>query len=238
MKTTTSNSFGFYRSQVLFFSMLVFCTVTTGVSQPAAAQEQDWGGERVVNVIEEPRHRPVHVDGDLYLLDVQLNPGDESLPHEHDAAILLTFLSNSEGPSGGRVDSNTDYATETYTHKIYNNGTYQTRIIALVNFEPALSDTTSDRPAGVEGEPQLENGWFRSYRLELAPGEATRLQTHNNPTAVVQVSEGLVHVTRVDGITEELNAIGKWAWRDPGSPFLVRNIGSGPVAVVVNEGRR
>jgi len=74
------------------------------------------GGERVVNLIDEHRHRPVHTDADLYLLDVQLNPGDESLPHIHDAAIMYTFISSAEGPLGGRVDSNTDYVKENYTH--------------------------------------------------------------------------------------------------------------------------
>jgi len=87
-------------------------------------------------------------------------------------------------------------------------------------------------------EPQHENEWFRSYRVELAPGEATELQTHKNPAVVIQVTDGLTHVTRVDGITEELDSIADWAWRDAGSPFLVRNIGTEPVAVVVNEGRR
>ncbi len=205
---------------------------------PLATLGQDRDGQRVVNVIEEPRHRPVHVDGDLYLLDVQLNPGDESMHHTHDAAILLTYISSSDGPVEGRVSSNTDYASEQFTHKITNNGTHQTRIIALVNFGPPTSHLTMDRPAGVAVEPQLENSWFRSYRLELAPGEATTLRTHRNPTAVVQVSPGLAHVSRVDGITEELDSPGDWAWRDSDSPFLVRNIGTEPVAVVINEGRR
>ena len=228
--------FGLLRS-ILIITATSF-TLLGGLLISSGAQEQDWGGERVVNVIDEPRHRPVHRDGDLFLLDVQLNPGDESLPHEHNAAIMYTFISNSEGPVGGRVDSNTDYVKENYTHKIYNNGTHQTRILAFVNFGPALSNLTSDRPSGMSNEPQLENNWFRSYRVELAPGEATQLQSHLNPTVVIQVSDGVTHVTRMDGITEELDSMADWAWRDAGSPFLVRNIGTEPVAVVINEGRR
>ena len=30
-----------------------------------------------VHLLDEPRHRTVYHEGDLYLLDVQLNPGDE-----------------------------------------------------------------------------------------------------------------------------------------------------------------
>ncbi len=32
--------------------------------------------------------------------------------------------------------------------------------------------------------------------------------------------------------------MGDWAWRDPGSPFMIHNMGTAPVTVVVNEGRR
>ena len=87
-------------------------------------------------------------------------------------------------------------------------------------------------------EPQLENEWFRSYRIELAPGEKTRMQTHDNPTVVLQVSDGLTHLTREDGLTAELDAMGDWAWRNPGSRFQIRNAGSQAIAVVVNEARR
>ncbi len=222
----------------LIFSIASAAAVTGGMLLPLIAQAQDRDGERVLNVIEEPRHRPVHIDGDLYLLDVQLNPGDESYPHLHNAPILTTSISNGDGPVGGVVRSNTDYARESFTHAISNNGTYQTRIIAFVNFGPALSDLAGDRPAASQGEPQLENEWFRSFRVELAPGEATPLRHHHNPAAVVQVSDGLVHVTRVDGITQELDSMGDWAWRDAESPFLIRNVGTQPVAVVINEGRR
>jgi len=222
----------------MLVGVVTFLTLTSGLLVSLAAQEQDWGGERVVHLIEEPRHRPVHIDGNLYLLDVQLNPGDESFPHVHDAAILLTYISNTDGWIDGRVSSNTDYAKETFTHKIYNNGKHQLRILAFVNFGFARPNLGNDRPSGMGGEPQLENEWFRSYRVELAPGEATELQTHSNPTVVAQVSEGIAHVTRMDGITEELNSRADWAWRDADTPFLVRNVGTEPVTVVINEGRR
>jgi quercetin dioxygenase-like cupin family protein len=227
---------GTYRTAVLGIATVFI--LTGGLLVPLVAQAQDRDGERVLNVIEEPRHRPVHIDGDLYLLDVQLNPGDESYPHLHNAPILTTSISNGDGPVGGVVRSNTDYARESFTHAISNNGTFQTRIIAFINFGPALNDLAGDRPPATAGEPQLENEWFRSYRVELAPGEATPLRHHHNPAAVVQVSDGLVHVTRVDGITQELDSMGDWAWRDAESPFLIRNVGTEPVAVVINEGRR
>ncbi|MBT8146092.1 MAG: hypothetical protein KJN90_04520 [Gammaproteobacteria bacterium] len=218
--------------------LLAAGTLFSGVLVTLAAQEQDWGGARVVNILDEPRHRTMHRDGELYVLDVQINPGDQTLPHTHDAAIIYTFISNGDGPIGGRVSSNTDYVAENHTHRVSNEGPELFRIIAFTNYGAGIVNLSSDRPQGVAAEPQLENRWFRSYRVELAPGETTALQTHHNPSIVVQVTEGLTHVTRSDGITEELDTMGDWAWRDADSPFLLRNIGTEPVAVVINEARR
>lgn len=205
----------------------------------AAAQNQpeDFPDARVVNILEEPRHRVVHQDGDVWLLDVQINPGDTTLPHTHDAAIMYTFISNGEEALYGRVSSNTDYVEESYTHRVSNDGPGLFRIIALTNYGPPR-DGAMDRPSGLDVDTELENPWFRSYRRELAPGEATSVLTHQNPAVIVQVTDGLVHVSREDGITAELDAMGDWAWRETGSPYRVSNVGDGPVTVVINEARR
>lgn len=219
--------------------LALLSTLATGLLISTHAQENDWGGQRVVNIRQEPRHRTMHRDGDLYVLDVQINPGDMTLPHTHDSAIMYTFISNGDGPLNGRVSSNTDYVKENFTHQVSNEGPHLFRIIAFANYGPGQqNDLTGGRPSGLSGEPQLENAWFRSYRVELAPGAETPLQTHGHPTLVVQVSDGLTHVSRADGITAELDAMGDWAWRDAHSAFTVRNVGTVPVSIVINEGRR
>ncbi len=202
-----------------------------------AAQTEAEFGSRIVNIRQEPRHRTVHRDGDIYLIDVQINPGDTTLAHTHDAAIMYTFISNGDGPRGGPVSSNTDYVRENFTHRVNNPGPHLFRIIALTNYGPPISGS-GDRPSGLGDDPQLENEWFRSYRIELAPGEESPSQTHRNPAVVVQVTDGLTHVSREDGITAELDSMGDWAWREPGSSFRIRNSGDQPVTVVVNEARR
>ena len=53
----------------------------------------------------------------------------------------------------------------------------------------------------------------------------------------MQRSQGVVHVTREDGLTRELSAAGEWEWRNPGSTFLVRNMGNASVIVAINEAR-
>lgn len=202
---------------------------------PGLTQDDDFSGLRVVNILEEPRHRIVHSSDDLHLLDVQINPGDTTLPHTHDSAILYTFISNGEGPLHGRVSSVTRYVDEAYTHRVSNDGPGLFRIIALANYGAPRADVSAQRPSGIEHEPELENPWFRSYRLEIQANASTELQTHHSPSVVVQVTDGLVHVSRADGITAELNAMGDWTWRDARSSYRIENRGSESVTVVINE---
>lgn len=193
---------------------------------------------RIVSILQEPRHRIVHRDGDVYVLDIQINPGDMTLQHTHDAAILYTFISTGAGPAGGRLSANTDYVTKHFTHQVSNAGPGLFRIIALTNYGPPVTDGTSDRPTGMNREPDVENPWLRGYSITLQPGESTAMQTHDNPSLIVQVGEGLVHVTREDGVTTELNTMGGWAWRNARSTYQVRNVGGAPVKIVISEGRR
>lgn len=193
---------------------------------------------RIVPILQEPRHRTVHRDGDIYVLDIQINPGDMTLQHTHDAAILYNFISSGRGPSGGRVSSNAEYVTKNFTHQVENEGPGLFRIIALTNYGPPMADSKADRPSGLSGEPEVENPWLRAYSITLEPGKSTDVPSHSNPNLIVQVSEGLVHVTREDGITSELTSMGGWAWRNAGSPYQIRNIGKLPVKLVINEARR
>lgn len=226
------------RQAVRFACAVVVATGVSALTADLQAQTEEEFGSRIVNILQEPRHRTMERDGDIYLIDVQINPGDTTLAHTHDAAIMYTFISSGTGPSGGRVSSNTDYVNENFTHRVNNAGPGLFRIMALTNYGPPQDDPMSDRPSGLSEEPQLENEWFRSYRLELGPGEMTPQQSHENPTVVIQVSDGLTHVTREDGPTAELDDMGDWAWRDEGSSFMIHNMGTEPVSVVVNEARR
>ena len=228
------------RKRATFFilAMLLLLAVTLSPDSTLfAAEDNEFAGERIVHLLEEPRHRTVHSEGDLYLLDVQVNPGDISLPHIHDQAIMLTYISMADGPREGQIGSNIDYASQAVTHKVSNAGPGLFRIIALVNASSGNIDLRADRPNGLSGEPELENAWFRSYRIELAPGEETEIQLHQLPSVVVQVVDGLLQVTRDDEVIDELDHPGNWAWRKAGRPYKVRNVGAIATAVVVNEGR-
>ena len=233
--------------KLLKWCCILCCALLTAVcielvwqpfSSESFAQEDQFPGERIVHLLDEPRHRTVHHQDGLYLLDVQVNPGDTSFPHTHNQAILLTTIRTGSGLSDSAVRANTDYATTPVTHKVSNDGPGLLRIIAFVNAGLAVSGSEQDRPSGMDGEPQLENAWFRSYSVELEPGEQTRIQTHVNPSVIVQRTEGLVHVTREDGVVAELDSPGDWAWRDANASYIVRNMGQTMVAVAINEGRQ
>lgn len=204
----------------------------------ALAQDPAYDPDDVVHLLQEPRHRTVKRDGGVFLLDVQINPGDETYPHTHNQPILLTYISDADGPRGGEVVSRTDYASKPLTHVVKNEGPGLRHIMALVNDNPGVTAGNNDQPSGIEVEPSVENPWFRSYRLELSPGEATGVQTHVNPTAIILGSAGVVHVTRPDGIRHELDRPGDWAWRSANTGFAIRNVGDTVCTVVINEARR
>lgn len=217
---------------------LVICVLAFVFMIPAAySQQEDFPGETIVHLFDEPRHRPVRQEGDLHLLDVRIIPGTVSFPHIHDQAILLTYISLGAGPQNGRVGANIAYASEPLTHKVRNDGPGMFHIIALVHDGSGQPVSENDQPSGMSIEPEIENSWFRSYRYELEPGESTSMQTHSNPTFVVLGTEGVAHVSREDGITRELARPGDWAWREPGSSYQLTNVGDSPVAIIVNEGR-
>ena len=224
------------QAALAFFAL---ASSTLSLAQSAEAPKKSTVGDptRIVPILQEPRHRTVHRDGDIYVLDIQINPGDMTLQHTHDAAILYNFISSGRGPSGGRVSSNTDYVANNFTHQVENEGPELFRIIAITNYGPPIGDLKSDRPTGIGVEPEVENPWLRAYSITLEAGKSTELQTHRNPSLVVQVSDGLVHVTREDGITSELTAMGSWAWRNARSSYHVRNVGKAPVKLVINEAR-
>lgn len=219
-----------------YLSLLGMLALCTGWHS-SFAQQSEFPGEKIVHLLDEPRHRPVRQHGQLYLLDVRIKPGDESFPHTHDQAILLTYISLAAGPQNGRVGVNTDYAAEAFTHKVGNAGPGLFHIMALVHDGPGQPLSDNDQPSGMQVDPELENPWFRSYRYELAPGEATAMQSHTNPSFVILGSAGLAHVSREDGVTRELAHAGEWAWREQGSTYQITNVGDVPVAITVNEGR-
>ncbi|HBX36710.1 MAG TPA: hypothetical protein DEG76_05205 [Pseudohongiella sp.] len=209
---------------------------------PTEGDPEDFTGHseplRVVHILDEPRHRTVFKGERFTLLDVQINPGDTTLPHTYDGPILYTFISNGQGYLDGRLSSITRYLDEAYTHRVTNAGPGLFRIIALASFGPGLSEPSDDLPTGLEASDiELENPWFRAWRLTLEPGARHASITHTNPAFVVQVSPaGALHVKRQDGVTHELDAAGDWAAAM--QAYELHNPGTEPVTLVIKEARQ
>ncbi len=241
IKKIIKNQFQHYSTlgslpDALILSLLLICGLASW--QPAVAQQEgEFAGERIVHVLDEPRHRTVLQEGQLYMIDMQLRPGDESLLHQHNQAILINYISRPEGPQFGQLNVVTEYATEEFIHKIVNPGPYLFRVIALIHDGNGEPINTNDAPQGMELAPEIENNWFRAYSIKLAPGEATLTQQHTNPTVIIQGTGGLTHVTREDGITRELTRSGEWAYRNAGASYQISNVGDSPVVITVNEFR-
>lgn len=221
--------------------LTMFAGASAAIAQPATGTPDEFAGMseplRVVHVLDEPRHRTVHVDGDVRLLDVQVNPGDNSLPHTHDSPIMYTFINLGRGLDG-RVSSITRYVDEPFTHRVGNSGEELFQIIALTSFADAVPHETQDLPSGLVQKPELENGWFRAWRLTLEAGERYQPITHINPAFVVQVSAGALQVQRGDGITGELLQPGHWWAVGARQNYVLHNPSTQPVTVVVKEARR
>ena len=64
------------------------------VPVPASAQAQP-ADEKVVQVFQEPRHHLVVDTPTLRIVDIQIPPGDTTLYHKHDSAMLYVPIASS-----------------------------------------------------------------------------------------------------------------------------------------------
>lgn len=213
----------------------------TVLAQPTSGTPDEFAGQseplRVVHVLDEPRHRTVYIGDQLRLLDVQINPGDTSLPHTHDSPILYSFISMANTPVDGRLVSVTRYADTPFTHRVGNDGPGLFRIIALTSFGEPVADGADRLPDGLTGAPEIENPWFRAWRLTLAAGEQHPLIRHDNPAFLVQVSPGEAHLQR-GGITQELRQPGDWSVLPTGDGYTLHNLTTRPVTFTIKEARQ
>ncbi len=65
-----------------------------------AQPQQDLRDRKIVHLLQEPRYRTVFKNGDIYLLDVRVNPGDTSFRHTHDAPLITTSISTASVIAG------------------------------------------------------------------------------------------------------------------------------------------
>ena len=191
-----------------------------------------------VPVHQEPRHRLVWEDGSVRVLDVRIPPGDTTLYHIHDAAILYVPIAVSPtdaqalggrwsgvGPrdtsrfSPGTVATDTQYAARPLTHRVANVGPGLFRLIAIVNGGPGDGGPTD---AALPGRVEAGSSWFRQSRLTLAAGASTGWYASPQPLVVVQVTAAAAAIER-QSESSTLKDPGAWAYLPAGARFRIRS---------------
>lgn len=228
---------------------------------PASYIEVDVFTQGPVPIVQEPRHKVVFESGTTRVQDVQIPPGDTTLYHIHETAILYVPISRSQtrsqvlgeewGGEGraaapspapvplppttegpGRVNSITSYIEKPVTHRVNNFGSSLFRLIAISNLSKG-SDADGDDVSGLSAKPELLNRFYRAHRVALAPSQSTASHRHATPVVVVLQTPGRI---AVDGSADaEVGDPGKFAFHDGSGTHQVKNLGSAPVELIEVE---
>jgi hypothetical protein len=223
--------------------MCVVAAVTPAAAQTPAASEKP------VPVFAEPRHHLVLDTPSLRILDIQIPPGDTTLFHMHNSAMIYVPISSSRtrnqnlgedwpAPSAappapttptrpGRINGGANYVEKPQTHRVNNIGTTLFRLIGIANMTPG--DATSPAAAS-PAKPEMENRWYRVERLVIAPGSSAPVPTFAGTTVVVMQTSG---TAALDGtVWHPLNGPGDFARIDGTVPYVVHNRGAAEIEVV------
>jgi mannose-6-phosphate isomerase-like protein (cupin superfamily) len=240
-----------YRKRRAFQTCSAICALLL-VSQSAISQsDQQVPGpddraaveSPIVPVHHEPHHRQVFQFGPTRILDLQIPPGDLSWFHSQSPGSDWSGGAPRSGrperppqetrPSP-RATSFTGYFDNPTTHRIQNIGDSLFRAMVVVN-ETAGNDMQSVEQAGFDGEPELTNAWFRSYRVSLGPGESTDRHEHESPVVILQAIDGR---GKAHGPMDfEFNEPGQWAYYDRGVDHSIENLGKEPIELLEIEVR-
>ncbi len=235
-------------------------TAALGSSGFVAAQDPP-----PVPLPQEPRHHVVFESPSMRIHDIQVPPGDTTLFHTHDTAILYVpiFRSTTRSQvlggewSGGAAASTAAtaasnapspaeaqrprpaYSVTTYVEKLYTHrlNNFGPTLFRLVGIANRSKGATgaADDVSGLSAKPEVENNWYRAHRVVLKPGEATPPHRHVTPVVVVMQTAGTA-TSDSDGWLP-LNGPGDIA-RHPGTaPHTIRNAGTSEVELVEVEVR-
>jgi hypothetical protein len=211
-----------------------------------------------VPVHQEPHHHLVHDSATIRLLDIQIPPGNTTLFHTHDTAILYVPIARSqtrgqewggEWPAAApaspaaaapasdrpqRVNSVITYVEKPYTHRVNNIGTSLFRLIGIINRTPGANGAADD-VSGLSPKAELENNWYRAHRVVLKPGESSA--PHKHATAVVVVMQTPGTVVSESPAWSPINGPGDYAWHAGADSHVLRNRGGSEVELMEVEVR-
>ncbi len=230
---------------------LLSVAVTASAQAPA-------GGETRVPVHEEPRHHLMLDTPTLRILDIQIPPGDQTLFHTHDTAILYVPIARSQtrGQDWGGTWSGGGAATApaasaaaaptpppaparpqrvnsvtTYVDTPYTHRVHNvgTSLFRLIGIANRTSGDTS-APAAGGATAELENRYYRADRLVVAPGMSVPIASHAGPIILVMQTPG---TAAIDGASwHPLNGPGDFARIDGTVAHRLHNRGAADIEVV------
>jgi len=207
---------------------------------------------KVVAIEQEPRHKPVFKEGTVRILDVRIPPGDVTLYHTHDTAILYVPISVSPTDSqilgqewlgvkpgdrsrfeGVAVATDTSYALRPVTHRVKNVGDRPFRLIGITNAAMPAEPAKESPP----GTALHTSRWYAATQLAVAPGSTSDWQVAAKPTVVVLPGAGRVRLEQDRGASDMAEA-GAWGFVPAGSRYRLSNAGTEGTAVLVVQANR
>lgn len=223
---------------------------------PAWAQAPA-GGETRVPVHEEPRHHLMLDTPTLRILDIQIPPGDQTLFHTHDTAILYVPIARSQtrgqdwggswsgggaaaapaagaapaapAPAPARPQRVNSVTTYVETPYTHRVNNIGTSLFRLIGIANRTAGDTTP-PAAGGAAPELENRYYRAERLVVAPGASLPVSIHNGPVVLVMQTAG---TAAVDGaMWHPLNGPGDFARIDGATAHRLHNRGASEIEVV------
>lgn len=234
-------------------------------STPASYVEVDIFTQGPVPIVQEPRHRVVFESGTTRIHDVQIPPGDTTLYHIHDTAILYVPISRSQtrsqvlggewsGGEGGRAPA---AAAAPSASSAAPSASSATRVSSIITYleKPVTHRVNNvgdglfrliavvNRSSGSDADGDDVSGLSskpelsnRYYRAHrVALAPGQSTASHRHATAVVVVQQSAGRVS-VDGSTKaELTEPGKFAFHDGSGTHQLKNIGTSAIEVIEVE---
>jgi len=239
-------------SRVRVLVLFLLPLAVSASAQPAA------GTETRVPVHEEPRHHLMLDTPTLRILDIQIPPGDQTLFHTHDTAILYVPIARSQTrgqdwggawsgggaaaapvapaaaaplPAPGPARPQRVNSVTTYVDTPYTHRVHNVGS-SLFRLIGIANRTAGDASAPVTSgaAPELENRYYRAERLVVAPGMSMPIATHAGPIVLVMQTPG---TAAIDGASwHPLNGSGDFARIDGASAHRLHNRGAAEIEVV------
>lgn len=211
----------------------------------------------VVSLDAEPRHRLLWEAGTVRIFDIVIPPGDTTLYHLHDTAILYVPITLAPFDyqvlglpwrGNGVVDStqfrmdrilaDTFYAWRPIAHRVTNTGDSTLRLLAITNGGRGAGRATGDWTLEIPGHLETSSSWYQVARLELPAGVESEWSRSSRPVVVVQTGAGESKVQREQpDVMETLGGAGAVQFIPAGQRYRLRNTGETATTLVVVQVR-